>query len=199
MLGAVNASCGVDTLHLLLDGVQGSLIHKVCLVQNYTVGKSNLLHTLILHTFRLLLFKMRHHMLRVHNGHNAIKLVLAADVIIHEKGLRHRGRVCQTCCLNEDGIKGLHLGIQSLQSLHQIPTDCAADASIHHLNDLFVGFLCEYFLVHTNFAKLVLNDGKAQAMVRRLQNVVHQRRLSRAKETCQNCDRDHLFLCHRSG
>ena len=39
------------------------------------------------------------------------------------------------------------------------------DTSVHDFNELLFGLFSDHFLVHTNFTKLVLDNGKLHAMI----------------------------------
>jgi hypothetical protein len=59
-----------------------------------------------------------------------------------------------------------------------------------YLDDLLVRLLRQHLLVNANVTELVLDDGESQAMVRRVEDVVEQRRLAGPEEPSQNRDLD---------
>jgi len=73
---------------------------------------------------------------------------------------------------------------------HQISTDGAADAAVHHLDHLFfaISRLENDGIVDTDLSEFVLDDGKFHAM-HRSKDVVQKRRLSRAKEAGEDLSR----------
>jgi len=91
------------------------------------------------------------------------------DVLVHEEGLRHRGGIRETRGLDNDPIKQLHPLGQLLKCLHQVTPHRAADAPVHHLDDLLIDLLFRVWvddlLVDPHLAELILNDGEAHAMV----------------------------------
>jgi hypothetical protein len=64
--------------------------------------------------------------------------------------------------------------VQPLEGLDQIPSHCAANAAIHHLDNIFIGILRKSFFINPDFAELVLDDCKAQSVVRAIEDVVQE-------------------------
>ena len=83
--------------------------------------------------------------------------------------------------------------MQALEGLDEVAAHGAADAAVHHLDDVLLGLLLDDLVVDSDLAKLVLDNGEAQAMVGALEDVVEQRRLARAEEAREDGHRD-LFV-----
>mmetsp|Transcript_1629 Transcript_1629/g.3548 ORF Transcript_1629/g.3548 Transcript_1629/m.3548 type:complete len:202 (+) Transcript_1629:805-1410(+) len=166
VLSAEDLGVGVDALDLLLELVELGRLHEIGLVQQDAVCKGNLLHCLVLNSLRLLLLQVFHAVLAVDNCDNAVELVLGADEVINKEGLGHWCWIRKACGFDEHSIEGLHLLVEPLQGLDQVAADGAADAAVHHLDDLFVSLLCQHLLVHTHLTELILNDGEAQLVLR---------------------------------
>ena len=137
-------------------------------------------------------------LLGICDGDDTIENELLLDVIIDEKRLRDGSRVCQPCCLNNDRIELGNFGVEILERDHEVATHCAADAAIHHLNDLLIGLLREDPFVHTNVTKLILDDGESLPVVRIVQNVIEERRFPRAKKAREDGHGDFASICNSS-
>mmetsp|Transcript_719 Transcript_719/g.2177 ORF Transcript_719/g.2177 Transcript_719/m.2177 type:complete len:250 (-) Transcript_719:7-756(-) len=199
VLRAEDFSVLVHALQLGLELVQLIRFHQVSLVQQDAVCKGNLLCTLVFHTLRLLLLQVLHYVLGIHNCDNAVQLVLLLDEVINKECLRNGCRISEPCGLDENGIKLLDFSMQPLQCFDQVTTNCAANASVHNLDDFVICLLCQNLLINTHLTKLVLDNGKAQLVVWRLKDVVHQRGLPRTEEACQDGHWHLLLLRHVAG
>mmetsp|Transcript_10163 Transcript_10163/g.17448 ORF Transcript_10163/g.17448 Transcript_10163/m.17448 type:complete len:228 (-) Transcript_10163:69-752(-) len=176
----------VDLFHFGFHFTEFHVIHQVRFVQNDPIGKGNLLHALIFHAFRFLLFQMFGDVFGIHNGDNTIQFVGLLDLIIHKEGLGHRSRIRQAGGFNDDTIDVVQFAAQTFQDLHQITTHRAADTAIHHLDDLLLGVLFDDVFIHPNLAEFILDDGEFHTMVWGFQNVVQQCCLARTKKPCEH-------------
>ena len=97
--------------------------------------------------------------------------------------------------LDHDGVDvelaGAHPLRDPLEHDDEVLPDGAADAAVHHLDDLLFRLLTrvpgDQRVVDADLAKLVLDDGQLLAVLRREQ-VVEQRRLAAAEEAGQHRD-----------
>jgi hypothetical protein len=133
--------------------------------------------------------------LAVAHGDDSVQGELRRDFVVDEKGLRDGGWVSQTRRLDDDRIELRDLPPQLLEGDHQVATDSAADAAVHHLDDLLVRLLGENALVDAHLAELILDDGESQSVMWILEDVVEQGGLARSEETRQDRHR-HLLLGH---
>ena len=62
--------------------------------------------------------------------------------------------------------------------------------TVHDLYNIFVCVLLQDLVVHAHLAEFVLDDGKPQAVVGALQDMIQQSRLPSPEEASQNCHRD---------
>ena len=73
--------------------------------------------------------------------------------------------------------------MKPLESLHEVTTDSAADAAVHNFDDFFVYRFGKNFLVNSNLAKLIFDDGEFHAMGLVIEDMVKKGRLTRPQET----------------
>ena len=174
----------------------------VCDVCVHAAG--NLLDRLVLGALRLLLIQVLLDVLRVDESDNAVEPKGRFGRVVHEEGLRDRRRVGHARRLDDDPIQLQLARLDALGELgeddDQVLAHCAADASVHHLDDLLVGLhLCvlrEEAIIYAHIAKFVLDYGNLLAMGGR-QNVVQQRRLAASQKTREDGDW-HLVRRHMS-
>ena len=121
----------------------------------------------------------------------ASSLVLAADILVHEEGLRHRRRVGEARGLDDDGVELALAPHQPVEDAHQIAAHGAADAAVVHLEHFLVGADHEV-VVDADLAEFVDDDGVFLA-VRLGQDAVEQRGLAGAEIAGQHGDGD-FFL-----
>ena len=80
--------------------------------------------------------------------------------------MRNRPWIREARGLEHDAVEPVAPGHEVAQDSNEISTHGAADATVVHLEDLFLGVDYE-FLVHADFAEFVLNDGDPLAMTLR--------------------------------
>jgi hypothetical protein len=94
---------------------------------------------------------------------------MVGNIVIHEKGLRHWARVSDTSRFNHNTIKTNFLIFallpKRIQSLNEIATNRAANATIAHLDDVFFVILNQNIVINILLAKLVLNHSNFFAVV----------------------------------
>jgi hypothetical protein len=174
LLAAEYLGARVDLLDALLNRRQLSLLDEVGLVEEDAVGEGHLLDRLILHALGLLVVEARNNVLGIRHGDDAVEREFGLNVVVHEEGLRHRRRVGQSGGLNDHSVELCNLRVQVFERDHQISAHGAADAPVHHLDDLLVGLLRQNPFVHADLSELVLDDCEAEPMVGVLENVVEQ-------------------------
>ena len=123
--------------------------------------------------------------LGVHQRQDGVEQVALGDLVVHEKGLRHRAGVGQASGLDHHALEiqfALALLLrQILQGGAQVLADGAADAAVAHLDDLFAGVGDKDVVVDVLLAELVLDHGDLLP-VRFGQHPLEQRGLARAEE-----------------
>ena len=189
----------VDRAQARLHGFEVLLLrHQVALVQDQSIGEGHLLHTFIFGALRLLLVQVLHDVLRIDQGNNPIELAERRDLVIHKKRLRDRRRVGHARRLDDDRIESQLAGLHTLRELlehgDQVLPDGAADAPVHHLEELLIllnlGVTCEQRVVDAHVAELVLDDGDLLPVRFVRQDVIHQRRLPAAEVAGEDGDGD---------
>mmetsp|Transcript_54403 Transcript_54403/g.102024 ORF Transcript_54403/g.102024 Transcript_54403/m.102024 type:complete len:336 (+) Transcript_54403:719-1726(+) len=190
----------VDSPDLTLHHVKLCRIYQIRLVQQDPVRKSNLFDSLVHSTLGLLLPKLRHDVLGVYNGQNAVKHHIGTDKLVCKESLGHRCWVCEAGGLNDDTIQGLALAtcllMKFLEPGNQITAHRAANAAIVHFNDVLLRdrtSCVQQLVIDANLPELVLNDRYPATMVV-LQDVVQQRRLASTKEAGDDAGRGFLDL-----
>ena len=122
---------------------------------------------------------------RVHQRQDRIEQITLGDLVVHEKRLRYRARVGHTGGFNHHAVKIQQplalFGCQQLQRFAQVFPDGATNATIAHLNDLFLGIGHQDVVVDVFFAKFIFNDGNFLA-VGLLQHTLEQRGFAGAKK-----------------
>ena len=167
------------------------LAHQIGLGHQDAVGKPDLL--LRLAEFIQLLGRM----LGIHQRQDTVEQVVIADVLIHEKGLRHRTGIGHAGGLDDDAVElelaALALVAQLTQNAHQVTTHGAADAAVVHFNDLLLAVIDEDFIVDTRFAELVLDHRNALTVLF-LEDAVEQRGFATAEKAGEDGHRNHVLL-----
>jgi hypothetical protein len=139
------------------------------------------------------------HVRGVHQSHDRVQPQPGADLVIDEERLGHRRRVCQAGGLHDDPVEGVAAAHECAEDADEIAANGAADASVVHLEDLFLRVQYER-VVHAHLAELVLDD-RDPAAVLLGQDPVEQCGLARAQESGQYGDRHPgVMICggHRS-
>mmetsp|Transcript_62323 Transcript_62323/g.165422 ORF Transcript_62323/g.165422 Transcript_62323/m.165422 type:complete len:343 (+) Transcript_62323:523-1551(+) len=193
----------VDRLNPRLDAHQILLAHEVRLVEQDPVSERDLLDRLVLSALRLLLVEVLLDVLGVDQRDDAVKLGESLDRIVDEKGLRDGGRVGHAGRLDDDAVELELARCLPLRELvednDQVLTDGAADAAVHHLDDLLVGLhlgvLLQQLVIDANLAEFILDDGNLLA-VRRGEDVVEQGGLAGAQEAREDGDRNAIVRGH---
>ena len=137
-------------------------------------------------------------MLGVGDGDDRVELGLLANVVIHEEGLGHRYGIGEAGRLDQDAVKAAGPLHQPLDDADEVAAHGAADATVVHLEDVFVG-LDDQVSVDANLAEFVDDDGVLLA-VRLRKDAVEERRLAGAEIAGKDGHGDtftgNLRLCH---
>ena len=104
-------------------------------------------------------------MLGIDERDDAVEASELLDLVVDEKGLRDGGRVGHAGRLDHDAVQVQLARRHALRELveddDEVLAHGAADASVHHLDDLLVGLhlgvLLQQRVVDANLAKLVLD------------------------------------------
>ena len=131
------------------------------LVRCYS-SSARLLDRLVLGALGLLLVEVLLNVLGVNQRDDAVEAEVLLDLVVDEEGLRDWCRIGHAGRLDDDTVeleraRGLALG-ELLEDDDQVLADGAADAAVHHLDNLLVGLhlgvLCEERVVDADLAKL---------------------------------------------
>mmetsp|Transcript_2132 Transcript_2132/g.6575 ORF Transcript_2132/g.6575 Transcript_2132/m.6575 type:complete len:291 (-) Transcript_2132:97-969(-) len=164
----------VDAAQPRLDA--GELVRlrdEVRLVQQQPVGEGDLRHRLVDDPLRLHGVEVPLDVLRVDEGHDPVEARKGLDRVVDEEGLRHRRRVGEPRRLDEDAVQAQLARPDSrgelLEHGDQVRTDRAADAAVHHLDDLLIRLhlrvLLKQHVIDANIAELILDDGDLLAVL----------------------------------
>ena len=159
--------------------------HQIGLADEYLVGKTNL-------SARFLAFvKLGLRVLGINQRQDGVEQVLLGNFLVHEKGLRHRARVRQARGFNHHAVK-IEQALaffcsEQLQRFAEIFAYRAANATIIHLDDVFLGVIDEDFVVDVFLAKFVFNDGNLLA-VGFCQHALEQRGFAGSKKAGKDGD-----------
>ena len=126
----------------------------------------------------------------------ASSLVLLADVLVDEKGLRHRRRIGEAGGLHDDRVELALAPHQPVDDADQVAAHGAADAAVVHLEHFLVR-ADDQVVVDADLAELVDDHGVFLA-VRLGQDAVEQRGLAGAEIAGQHRDGDFLSLFRAS-
>src|SRR5262249_29803866 len=181
-LGGVQPRIGIDAADVRLDVGKLIRLHQVGLVDQDHVGEGDLVLGLgrvlepVLEPFG------------VGDGHDRVKLGLAAHILVHKERLSDRRRVGEAGGLDNDGVELALAPHQAIDDAHEIAAHGAADAAVVHLEHFLVG-AHDQVVVDADFTKLVDDDGKLLPVLLR-QDAVEQRRLAGAKIAGQHRHRN---------
>ncbi len=117
---------------------------------------------------------------------------MLADVLVHEKRLRHRRRVGEAGGFDDDGVELALAPHQAVEDAHQIAAHGAADAAVVHLEHFLVG-ADHQIVVDADLAEFIDDDGVFLA-VRLGQDAVEQRGLAGAEIAGEHGDGDFFGL-----
>ena len=156
-LGLDDAGMGIGDADAGFNQGQFGFGHKVGLVEQDDIGKGNLLFGF------LCVGKALHQVAGIHHGYDTVEPCAFLQVIIHEKGLRHRAGIGQTGGFNDDGVK-LALALQQVaQYPDEVAPYPAAQAAIVHLEHFLVR-ADDKVIVNPDLAELIDDDGVFAAM-----------------------------------
>ena len=145
----------VHVFHAVFQRFQRRRLNQIGLAEENLVGKTNL-HAGFLAVGELLLAVNG-----VDQGEDRVEQIAFGDLVVHEKGLRHRAGVGQAGGFDHHAVKlklafAFFLG-QIGQRGAQVFADGAANAAVIELNDLLFAVLHQYFVVDVLGAEFVFD------------------------------------------
>src|SRR6516164_4211156 len=187
-LGLVQLGVGVDAADARLHLAERVGLDQVGLVEQDDVGERDL----VLRLGRVLEAVLQP--FGVGDRDHRVELGLAADIVVHEEGLRHRRGVREPSGLDDDGVELALPAHQPVDDAHEVAAHGAADAAVVHLEHFFVGADDEV-VVDADLAEFVDDDGVLLS-VRLRQDAVEQRGLAGAEIAGEHGDGD--LVGHRA-
>ena len=161
----------VHVLQAVLKRVQRLCRDQVGFADENLVGKTHLQAGL------LAVVELLGCMFGIHQGQNGIQQITLSNLIVHEKRLRYRPRICKSSGLDHHTVK-IELAFSFLLSQlrkrgPQVLSDRAAHTTVAHLNDLLLTLKNQNIVINVFFAKFVLNHSDLLPMSLR-QNALEQ-------------------------
>src|SRR5262245_61916056 len=187
-LGLVQLGVGVDAADARLHLAERVGFDQIGLVEQDHVGERDL----VLRLRRVLEAVLQP--FGVSDRDHRVELGLAADIVVHEEGLRHRRGIREPRGLNDDGVELALPAHQSIDDAHEVAAHRAAHAAVVHLEHFFVGADDEV-VVDADLAEFVDDDG-VLLPVRLRQDAVEQRGLAGAEIAGEHGDGD--LVGHRA-
>ena len=134
-------------------------------------------------------------MLGIDHRHDGVELGLAADIFVHEEGLRDRRRIGKPGGLDQNPVQVTLAPHQPGEDADEITPHRAADATVVHLENLFVR-VDDEIIVDADLAEFIDDDRIALA-VGLGEDAIEQRRLAGTEITGEHGDGDlHLSIRH---
>src|SRR5262245_6692860 len=186
--GLVQPGVGVDAADARLHLAERVGPDQVGLVEQDDVGERDL----VLRLRRVLEAVLQP--FGVGDRDHRVELGLAADIVVHEEGLRHRRGIREPRGLDDDGVELALPAHQPVDDAHEVAADGTADAAVVHLEPFFVGADDEV-IVDADLAEFVDDDG-VLLPVRLRQDAVEQRGLAGAEIAGEHGDGD--LVGHRA-
>ena len=177
-LRPVQPGIGIDAADARFHLGQRVGRHQVRLVEQNDVGESDLI---------LRLGRIVQPVLQpsgVGDGHHGVELGFAADVLVHEKRLRHRRGIGEARGLHDDRVELALAPHQPIDDAHEVAAHGAADAAVVHLEHFLVDADHE-LAVDADLAEFI-DDDRVFLPVRLAQDAVEQRGLPRAEIAGEN-------------
>jgi hypothetical protein len=100
----------------------------------------------------------------INQGHDGIDHKLLFQIVVKEKGLRNRAWVSHARGLNQNVLESITALEQLPQYANQIAAHRATNAAIAGFEDFFFG-ANDQLMIHTHFAKFILDNRNALAMI----------------------------------
>ena len=175
----------------MLQRDQVVLAHQIGFGDEDLIGKAHLSASL------LAVIELLGRVFGVHQGQDGVEQITLGNLVVHEKGLRHRSRIGQAGGLNDNTVK-LNLAFPAFlgqigERGAQVFADGAAHAAIAHLNNLLLALQEQDVVVNIFFAELIFNDRNLLPMGFR-QHAFEQGGFSGTQKTSQDSGRNqHKF------
>jgi hypothetical protein len=128
----MDARVGIDLPDARFDRCKLVGGNQIGLVEEHDVGEGELLLRFVS------MIDLAQEMLGIDHGHDGVELGLAADIFVHEEGLRDRRRIGEPGGLDQDPVEATLAPHQPGEDADEIAADGAADAAVVHLENLFV-------------------------------------------------------------
>src|SRR5262245_13366497 len=187
-LSLVQPGVGVDAADARLHLAERVGLDQVGLVEQDDVGERDL----VLRLRRVLEALLQP--FGVGDRDHRVELGLAADIVVHEEGLRHRRGIREPRGLDDDGVELALPAHQPVDDAHEVAAHGAADAAVVHLEHFFIGANDEV-VVDADLAEFIDDDG-VLLPVRLRQDAVEQRGLAGAEIAGEHGDGD--LVGHRA-
>mmetsp|Transcript_15525 Transcript_15525/g.44151 ORF Transcript_15525/g.44151 Transcript_15525/m.44151 type:complete len:272 (+) Transcript_15525:1443-2258(+) len=178
------------------DGVAGIVQlfprHQIDLVQQHEVRERNLVHRLVQVSRRVLQVLLD--VLRIHKTHDGVQPKIIRNPLIREECERHRRRVCQARRLEHHrAVPETFLFasvVECLERAQNVIPQTAAHATLVHRHEVLLldQVLGDQRVVNVHLPHFVFYHSHPGILRTRLENVVHERRLSGSKESGHQCD-----------
>jgi hypothetical protein len=136
----MNASHWVKLSDAVLEGVELCGSDQVDLVEHKDVCKRNLLLALGARS------EMHADVARIDECYNPVKLQVALDLVVNEKGLGNWPGVCEPSGFDDHPVEPIAPLQKTAENPYQVTTNAAADAAVAKL---------EYFLLGVNHQRLI--------------------------------------------
>ena len=105
---------------------------------------------------------------RVNQCEDRVQQIRLCNLIVHEKRLRNRARICKPRRLNHNAVKvqltTSFLGGQVPKRCSKVFPNSATDTAVTHLNDLLTCLRDQNIVINIFFTKFVLDDGNFLTM-----------------------------------
>lgn len=151
-----------------------------------------MLNSLVFTSLFSVLFKSENDLRGITNGHATIDSCASLNIIIKKESLNDWRRISHSSSLNNYVINLTFVNILCFEfhnGFNQILPDCAANATIHYLNNNFIFELLEFYelVINAFSTKLVLNYRNFEPMVL-LEDSIKKCGFSRPQKPSQNSD-----------
>ena len=172
-----DAGVGLDGAQLALEGLKPGLVDQVAFVQQQHVAVDDLGpgHLAVEHCVA--------EVLGVHQGDDGVEPRAVAQVAA-QKGHRHRQRVSQAGCLNDQVIDRFRSVQDPVDRIQQFTVDRAADAPVAQFNGVLSSGN-DQIVVNADLAKFIDKNGSFEPLLI-AENVVEKGGLSSSKKTGQD-------------
>ena len=189
ILRAMDAGRAVHGANATLDAFEFGFGDEVGFVEQDHVGKRDLLARLF-HFVEVPL-----DVARIDERDDGVEQKLIFELVVEEKGLRHRTRIGHPGGLDDDVIELVASFEQLPEDAQQVAAHRAADAAVVGFEDLLFGTDDE-LVVDTDLAELVFDHRDTLTVVFG-EDAIEERGFSRPQKSRQDGDGHPFRVCHR--